>query len=94
VTTRSPLLTAALARVGTGTAWGRVLQGGPVIIRHPVKGYTGPVAGPIRLHFVDGRAEATNLKASTRKALEEADFIVESPREAAKDDTGKNIDGP
>jgi hypothetical protein len=59
-----------------------------VKITHPVKGYSGPVAGPIRLHFVGGEAEATNLKAGVRKSLEDAGFTVESPRATKKADAG------
>lgn len=57
-------------------------SGGPVKITHPVKGYTGPVRGAVRLDFVNGQAEDTNLSAAQRKALEAAGFKVESTRAA------------
>jgi hypothetical protein len=75
------LLSAAFRRVGTGSAFARHI-GGPVKITHPVPHYSGGVTGAIRLRFVDGEAEATNLKPAQRKALEDAGFKVESPRAA------------
>jgi hypothetical protein len=83
---RPPLLPAALARVGTGAAWTRILEEAPVKITHPVPGYTGPVRGPVRLDFVNGTADATGIKPAVRRALEDAGFTVESTR-AAKADT-------
>ncbi|HYF71186.1 MAG TPA: hypothetical protein VD864_00115 [Nocardioides sp.] len=81
MTDRPPLLAAALARVGSGAAYTRHLRGGPVRITHPNKRYTGPVvAGDVRLFFIDGETESTNLKAAQRKALEAAGFTVESTR--------------
>ncbi len=78
------LLDAALRRVGTVPAFARHLTGGPVKITHPNKRYTGPVvAGDVRLFFVDGETESTNLKAAQRKALEQAGYTVESTRTKA-----------
>jgi hypothetical protein len=82
-------LGAAFARVGTAPAFARHLTGGPVKITHPVRNYTGFVrVGGLRIDFLDGQAESTNLKAADRKALEAAGYTVESTR-AAKDDDSK-----
>jgi hypothetical protein len=78
---RPNLLHAALGRVGTGAAYARHLTGGPVKITHPNRRYTGPVvAGDVRLFFVDGETQSTNLRAAQRKALEAAGYTVESTR--------------
>jgi hypothetical protein len=87
VTDRPNLLAAAFARVGSGSAFARHLTGGPVKITHPNKRYTGPVvAGDVRLFFVDGETESTNIKAAQRKALEDAGYKVESTRAAKADE--------
>jgi uridine phosphorylase len=89
---RSPLLDAALARVGTGSAFTRHIQGGTVKITHPAKGYTGHIrVGGRRIDFLDGEAEATNLSTADRNALSDAGYTVTSGRAAAadKDDDGK-----
>jgi hypothetical protein len=86
---RPPLLSAALARVGTGSAFTRHITGGPVKITHPTRNYTGHIrVGGRRVDFIDGEAEATNLSAADRKALTDAGYSVTSARSAAdKDDS-------
>jgi len=85
--TRPRLLAAALARVGSGSAFAHHLTGGPVKITHPNRRYTGPVvAGDLRLFFIDGETEQTGIKPATRKALEAAGYTVTSARDSSGDD--------
>lgn len=59
---------------------------------HPVKGYTGPVNVGRRFWFVDGEAEATNILARHRRALEDAGFDVVNPHAAPEPDPEPEVD--